>query len=496
MILIKKTLRIKRLYLLFFIFLPSHNFIHSEINTFATKQESKTEQIHCYCDICTEVSKTKKVNCYMHFNENSYIKKRKKAALPTRTFIVYMAADNNLSIFAARNIREMASIGSNENITIVVHLDIRVSKNKKITRRYIIEKNKILHVDPFNTLADPMDSGNPATLISCCEWAIRNFNADTIDFVAWNHGTGALEPSNYKIVNPMDLFIYNQKTRLFELDRSIGFMDTINEDTKIQRGVCWDDTTGNYLTNRQLDTALQTIRDNYMNGKKFGIIGFDACLMGMIEIASFIKKHADVMVGSQELELGLGWKYDDVLAPFEQRSLNSQEFGTNIVAAYKKMYQSITNDYTLSAIDLSGIEKLEANISDLATLLMKGMSTQKDAYNRIIKESRNRHACTHFDEPSYIDIHHFYTNLASNIKKYDPTNSSDKQLKNALLTKLNEGIKLIDLCVIANTVGPNLKNAHGISIYFPERNIHSSYKEAFFLEKNHWGTFLPRYLFG
>jgi hypothetical protein len=69
-------------------------------------------------------------------------------------------------------------------------------------------------------------------------------------------------------------------------------------------------------------------------------------------------------------------------------------------------------------------------------------------------------------------------------------------VKSALIAKVTEGIRLIELSVIANTVGPSLKNARGISIYFPERNIHSSYKEAYFLERNNWGGFLSRYLFG
>ncbi len=63
------------------------------------------------------------------------------------TFIVYMAADNDLRGFAARNIKQMAAVGSSEFINIVVQLDIKISGNKKVTRRYYIEHNKILHVN-------------------------------------------------------------------------------------------------------------------------------------------------------------------------------------------------------------------------------------------------------------------------------------------------------------------------------------------------------------
>ncbi len=57
--------------------------------------------------------------------------------------MVYMAADNDLRAFAANNIKQMASIGSNNNINIVIHLDIRLNDNQKVTRRYYVDKNKI-----------------------------------------------------------------------------------------------------------------------------------------------------------------------------------------------------------------------------------------------------------------------------------------------------------------------------------------------------------------
>lgn len=42
-----------------------------------------------------------------------------------------MAADNDLRGFAGRNIQQMAQVGSNDNINILVHLDIRLSATEK-----------------------------------------------------------------------------------------------------------------------------------------------------------------------------------------------------------------------------------------------------------------------------------------------------------------------------------------------------------------------------
>ena len=449
----------------------------------------------CSCDFCDEIRATSLIETIKRTKKSGRNSKKKKSS-NKRVFIVFMAADNDLRAFAARNIQQMSNVGSNDNITIVVHLDIRISGNKKITRRYLIEKDRVVHIDPNDPNTQQMDSGNPATLISCCEWAIKNYPADVYDLILWNHGTGILEPPHGKIINPTDLFTFNPITHRLELDRSIGFMDAFNLIGKNQRGVCWDDTTGNYLSNKKLDFALQTICQNCLNGKKFGIIGFDACLMSMVEVTSFIKKYADVMTSSQEVELGMGWKYDDVLAPFLQRPLDTETFARHIVNAYESTYQSITHDYTLSSIDLSSVKSLEKNIDYVASLLIEGILSQKPLYIKAIKDSRNKLLCTHFDEPSYIDLHHFYSNLSTNIRKLNVgTNQRDQQIQEVLLDRIEEGKGIIQYSVLANTTGRNLKNAQGISIYFPERNIHSSYQQASFLTSNHWGVFLTHYLF-
>jgi len=453
----------------------------------------------CFCDFCEEIRQTSSVKTYkvcmpkqgLHRKKHGQTKNRNK-----RTIMVYMAADNDLRPFAARNIQQMANIGSNDNVTIVVHLDIRITGNKKITRRYLIEKDQVLHIDPYNPLTQQMDSGNPATLISFCEWAIKNYIADEYDLILWNHGTGILEPPHGKIINPMDLFVFNPATHRLDLDRSIGFLEAIGSLEPKQRGVCWDDTTGNYLSNRKLETALQTICQKCLQGKKFGIIGFDACLMSMIEVGSFIKRYAHVMVGSEEVELGMGWKYDEVLFPFIKEPLSTQAFAAHIVNAYDRTYQSITNDYTLSAINLDSIELLERNIDNIAKVLIESLEAQRSITHQVIKESKNKMLCTHFDEPTYIDLHHFYRNLLVNIKKIAENTQLNTATKNTLLKKLDEGLRLIEQSVIANTVGKNLKNARGIAIYFPERGIHSSYQEAMFLKSNAWGALLTRYIFG
>lgn len=455
----------------------------------------------------------------------------KKIATAHTTFIVYMAADNDLRVFAARNINQMAEIGSNENIHIAIHLDIKITGNKKITRRYYIAgKNKVLHMNADDPSTQAMDSGQPATLISACKWAIESFPAKEYVLVFWNHGTGVIDPVLGKILNPTKLFSYNPALNLLELDRSTSilgdihlarnqhsladlllFLDKRNKEAAIDwqeieheminiddpKGICWDDSTGNYLTNQKLDEALTIIRRDCLHNSKFAIIAFDACLMSMIEIQRIIAAHADIMVSSQEVELGTGWNYEKVLKPFAHKPLGKKEFAYHIVQAYQETYHKITNDYTQSAIALKGISTLEKNINDIAILLIEALQIQKNkTVINALRASKNKLVCTHFDEPSYVDLDHLYTNIEQNLKLFSfvDQNAGAKIITN-LQQLLAQGHRIIAELVIANVCGKNLRQARGISIYFPER-IHSSYPKSSFALSNSWLQLLYMYTRG
>lgn len=403
------------------------------------------------------------------------------------TMLVFVAADNNLRDFAALNLKQMATIGSNNFINILVHIDIRLLGSKKTTRRYFIEKNKITQID-LDTEKNPMDSGDPETLISAARWAFENYPADHHALVLWNHGTGIIDPYGKRLLNTDDLFFYNPDTQKYELDRTIGFLeliDVIND----PRGMCWDDSKGNYLTNQKMDYAFNYIVTHFLKGKKLDIIGFDACLMSMLEVAQITKSYSHIQVSSQEVELGPGWNYHLVLSPFDTRALTREEFAQHIVQSFANAYQKITNDYTQAALNLETVNLLENNINSVGQQLSTLLETQ-DApiLKNIIANARSKKSCTHFDEPSYLDLHHLYTNLVTDLK------NEPRFAQLPIIGLLEEGRALIKQVVLAYVTGPNLSQAKGISIYFPEKRIHPSYKKSGFGITNKWSTFLTNYL--
>jgi hypothetical protein len=290
----------------------------------------------------------------------------------------------------------------------------------------------------------------------------------------------------------------NEMDQTLELNRSVPFLDYMNEQImKADRGICFDDTTGHYLTNQGLEQALSIICEKHLQGQKLGIIACDACLMAMIEFAALVKPYAEFLVASQEVELGTGWNYHRAFAPLTHKKLSPEDLSTHIVEAYSETYQHITRDYTQSSINLMHVDKIEQNIDMIAQLLIFGVENQKNnSIRNALKASRHRLNCTHFDEPTYIDLSHWYSNLLGHIKQMHLVNQEQEiAFKEALINTLSNGIEIItNLLVVANKKGSNLPGAHGISIYFPEHRIHNSYPRTGFARKTHWTKFIEHYI--
>lgn len=93
--------------------------------------------------------------------------------------------------------------------------------------------------------------------------------------------------------------------------------------------------------------------------EKLTFLGFDACLMGTLEVAAMFKPYARYLVASQELEPGWGWDYSSL------KALNTGTMEDCIKAILSTFETSMKNDknkpeYTLSWVDLDQLDGLVA----------------------------------------------------------------------------------------------------------------------------------------
>lgn len=414
------------------------------------------------------------------------------------TFIIFMAADNDLHPFAWRNLKQLEAIGSNERINVIVQVNVPGYHNP--TRRYVVKPGKRLLVDVDPSLHNvKLNSGSPHTLIDCVRWAHTHYPAEEVILVAWNHGTGPCDPGTSRSISATELFSLNPISNMLDLDRSVGYLEYVNrkvlQKEVLQRGICFDETFRSYMTNQDLDFALNEICTKIL-GKKIGILGFDACLMSAVEIANIAKKYVKYMVASEEVELAYGWPYDIILRPLLTRTPTLEEFANNIVKAYDGIYANITQDYTLSSCNLEKIDPLEANIHALASTLLEALQTQKnDSVRKAIRFSKSRKYCICFEEPSYIDLGDFYHNLDKFIDFIELTNKQNETiLKQRIKYLIQQGLGFLSASILENKAGKNLNRAQGLSIYFPEGQFAHSYLKNPFASENNWAVLLAKYL--
>ncbi|MBC7237708.1 MAG: peptidase C11, partial [Chloroflexi bacterium] len=217
------------------------------------------------------------------------------------TFMVYLAGDNSLEHYGQDDLLEMKKVGSGPELAIVAQVD-RMSAGP--TRRYYLTAERTLDEDDVGIDLGETNTGDPAELMRFLAWAMESYPAEHYALVLWNHGTGWKEedivPNLGQDVRVEALGdIAARRKGLPTLFRpSLGAI--------LARGIAYDDTSADFLDNAEMKRAIGCALA-VAGVEKLDVIGFDACLMSMIEVAYQLREVTHYMVGSQETEPGAGW---------------------------------------------------------------------------------------------------------------------------------------------------------------------------------------------
>ncbi len=254
--------------------------------------------------------------------------------------MVYMAADNNLNSAGVNDIREVQTVGSNDNLNVVVLYD--GIKNGDSEYLYI-KKNDSETVKKIGEV----NTGDPNTLIDFIDFSAKKYPAEKYMLVLWNHGSGVLRSlKNFKL----------------SANHTYNLLDVGFDDGSMKDG----------LDNLELDGALTTARQK-IGISKFDMISFDACLMQMVEIADYLKDDAKYMQGSEDAEPGDGLNYSHILSAIASNpDIDAKNLGRAVVDS-----SAISGFTTASLVDLSKISNLVSELNSLSKKMISygGIST-------------------------------------------------------------------------------------------------------------------------
>lgn len=386
------------------------------------------------------------------------------ASQPYWTVMIYMDGDNNLESAAIDDFNELEFSGSDANVNIIVQID-RIpgydtsNGNWTTTRRYYVTHdpggyNTTIVSSLISDLGE-LNMGDPNTLTNFVNWARTSYPADYYLLVLWDHGAG-------------------WKTRSARVFQKGAF--TRIEKREPLKGVCYDDTNDDYLTTPDLQTSLNTITGGGTN--PVDVIGFDACLMAMMEIDYEVSPYCLYSVGSEETEPLDGWDYQTTMSWLVSNPTSTpDQLASRIVTDYMNFF-GFTGSETQSAADLSQISALAAAVDTLAVDLINNIA----AYFYDVLDARDQ--VEEYADLDFIDLYHFAQLLNSGVS--DPVIQNDTQ----------NVMNAVAAAVIQEGHGSINANSHGISIYFPygRDDYLSRYEtDTTFAAATQWDEFLRAY---
>lgn len=386
------------------------------------------------------------------------------------TFMVFIAGDNDLEGAGYNDIEEMKRVGSNANLNIVVQFD---NMREEVVRRYYIKPGV---AEVVQTLPET-NTGDPQVLSDFISWAMTNYPAEHYLVDVWNHGTGWEDvPENYNYDNLRG----GGKPNKEKLRSSIFFstIKKVHEDEDNQRAIAIDVSARDFLDNQELQKALATV------GRPIDVVGFDACLMNMLEVAYQLKGQAHYLVGSEELEPGPGWAYNKVLSILANAPDTSpRALAQQMVQKYAEAYKG-TRKVTQSALDAAQLTAVAEAVDCLGGALKKHLD---DVY-RSLPVIRTQ--VQGFDNINYVDLFDLAELMKKDCSVPDVKNAAERV---AALVAEDTDNRL----VIENFHSEDIKFAHGISIYFPTQRDHfaPNYRQLDFIKDYpQWREFLETYV--
>jgi hypothetical protein len=349
------------------------------------------------------------------------------------TILVFLNADNNLEYAGYDDIQEMESVGSNENVNVVVQFDGLTPRG---TERIYIEKTNDPVTgkqfrSPIVEQMEEQDMGSTDTLVDFISWGMKNYPAEKYFVILWNHGSGWSKDAG-----------------------------------PVTKSISYDDTSGNHIRSNELANALDV--SVMRTGNRIDILGFDACLMGMYEVGDSIAGMVDYMIASEEVEPGDGYPYDDFLRAFYKREeMTTLELIDDVVQEYGKSYsggsqgsRAVTN----SGIDLGAFEFVKKRLNKwLEEVHKAGISVES-----LRKSARNTQ--------QYYDS--YYRDLGDYVKRVMDSQTVAADGRSSRASSLgyeNMGVlsasiallKAIDEVVVSNFNSSRYSDSTGLAIYLP-----------------------------
>lgn len=326
------------------------------------------------------------------------------------TVMVYMCGTDLESDYGAAtaDILEMCAADISDDVNVLLYTG---GTERWQNNRISPDTNQIWRIVQDDMVCLEEDIGvrpmtDPSTLADFVSYCGENYPAERNVLILWDHGGGAL---------------YG-----YGIDEITG---------------------GDSMQINEIDKALEKA------GVRFDFIGFDACLMATVETACMMDRHADYMIGSEEIEPGSGWYYTGWLNLIcKDPSVSVEKIGKTIVDDYIRVCGEENPDdgCTLSMIDLAEMD----HVYDALCAFSSNAKEELDRDNfRVVSRSVSNTRAFGDDSYDTIDLMHF--------------------AQNCDIEGSEELIAAVDKAVVYSGNSENVRNSNGMTVYLPYNDVYS-----------------------
>ncbi len=437
------------------------------------------------------------------------------------TIMIYMAGDNNLAVdmaYAMEQIKGVAEQGADSPNLFVyydgnspaiptLYCDFSEPGKPRYVRSYKVP-NKLY---PPQSTRQNENAADPRSIINFVNWCVNTVEVEN-ERGEISYGRRA------------------QKYALIFSGHSLGFQDI---------GLFKDETSGKSmkmadfydvivrLTGTKKELELRADKDDCegderkgvtkkLLGQKLDLLGFDSCVMGMLEVGYQFSDRAKTIIASEGSVPSAGWTYAKILgclAREQNRNVDTRRVAEQFVQEFIHSQDAYTVggvSVDMAAWDLSRFDELANAFEDLAEVLIECF---KDEESRIYRQMERVILQVHWKCQSYmydqnVDLGDFCELLdrECGLVAEELGDGDDVEILKRVRKACRSVLKELRAAVILSGFsGGGYQYSNGVSVFFPwSREAYEvskkNYEGLWFAKvsrggRKSWANFLKRYLY-
>ena len=340
------------------------------------------------------------------------------------TLAVYLDADNDLDLWAQKDIKEMMTVGSTGAVNIIVFWDTFAGP----AHAYRVLRNSLEELTGFRLNGVEPNMGDPATLREFVTYVFKNYPARRYALLGWDHGDD-FKGSMY--------------------DRHIPYEGF------------------DLLTHQEVVKAL--------TGFHIDVLIYGACVLSTIEVAyeySASGLNIDYYVANEGYDPMDGFPYDTILAKLVAKpAISSLDLSKTFVDDYIDYYnnggKAYSQSVTLSVVQISRVGQVVTDLRAMTQAIMTDMA----GYAQIVSDARG-HANLPWSENGWdrlIDLPTFVMTIHDESLNPKLVSAVDPTVVSLVVAKSETLLSSLSNAIIynRNVDAMNNKGCLGMAVYFP-----------------------------